>query len=349
MTTSTVVFPFCAAIFFKAPHSFIKFCMMISTIESILGPQVRASSWIRRQPLVDIVVRREFTTLKNPSNSVFVPFTKFCVKSWGALPLVSRRKRMTFFSRFIQLSSDSLPSNQGIMSRTMSSISLPEDTSNGSTSSSPGGDLWTTGGSAAGVFGLAGATKWAEVVGLSWLPLDEPGRPFAGSRSVSTSKSSSMASFGVLVNGPSLGPSTACERDDITEIDRSAREIGRAELSGSVPSPIPDIMALEIDFLTPRVDNCFCRSDLALAGAFLSRALAKSHNLTEVVRTQSPYRKRSMTTNLAVSRTALSASSRHATNEGTYWRNKRPWFLVICDHSVLERKEVVSQRHTYIS
>ena len=58
----------------------------------------------------------------------------------------------------------------------------------------------------------------------------------------------------------------------MTEIGLSAREMGRAELggSGSDPDkPIPARMAFAIDFLTPRVTSCFCKSDLARAGAFL--------------------------------------------------------------------------------
>lgn len=76
-----------------------------------------------------------------------------------------------------------------------------------------------------------------------------------------------------LTNEPSSGVSiAACDRDDITETGRSARETGRAELSGSAdPRPIPARMALAIDFLTLRAINCFCRSDLALAGALLER------------------------------------------------------------------------------
>lgn len=64
----------------------------------------------------------------------------------------------------------------------------------------------------------------------------------------------------------------AWERDDITEIGRSAREIGRVEgaVSGSTePMPIPERIAFAIDFLTPRAAICFCRSDLALAGPVL--------------------------------------------------------------------------------
>lgn len=66
--------------------------------------------------------------------------------------------------------------------------------------------------------------------------------------------------------------SAVCEREDITEIERSAREIGRVEeaASGSTdPSPIPERMAFAIDFLTPRAAICFCRSDFALAGPVL--------------------------------------------------------------------------------
>lgn len=77
----------------------------------------------------------------------------------------------------------------------------------------------------------------------------------------------------------------------MTETGRSARETGRTELSGSVdPSPIPERIALAIDFLTPRVTSCFCRSDLALAGASLNRGSEYSRprvcgdGLTERVR-----------------------------------------------------------------
>lgn len=75
-----------------------------------------------------------------------------------------------------------------------------------------------------------------------------------------------------LVNKPSSGKSAACPRD-MTETGRSAREIGRVELSGSELSPMPDRIALAIDFLTPRATSCFCRSDLARAGAFLDGKL----------------------------------------------------------------------------
>lgn len=65
----------------------------------------------------------------------------------------------------------------------------------------------------------------------------------------------------------------ACERDDITEIGRSAREIGRVEgaVSGSTdPTPIPERTAFAMDFLTPRLAICFCKSDFALAGPVLN-------------------------------------------------------------------------------
>jgi hypothetical protein len=74
----------------------------------------------------------------------------------------------------------------------------------------------------------------------------------------------------------------ACERDDITEIERSAREIGRVEdaVSGSTdPKPMPERIAFAIDFLTLRAAICFCRSDFALAGPFLSLVRGHSMNI----------------------------------------------------------------------
>lgn len=55
----------------------------------------------------------------------------------------------------------------------------------------------------------------------------------------------------------------------MTETGRSAREIGRAEPSGSAPRPMFDNIAFAIDFRTPRATSCFCKSDLALAEPFL--------------------------------------------------------------------------------
>jgi hypothetical protein len=55
----------------------------------------------------------------------------------------------------------------------------------------------------------------------------------------------------------------------MTEIGRSAREIGRVDdaASGSVdPMPIAERIAFAMDFLTPRAAICFCKSDFALAG-----------------------------------------------------------------------------------
>lgn len=119
----------------------------------------------------------------------------------------------------------------------------------------------------------------------------------------------------------------ARERDDITEIGRSARDMGRVDgtLSGSTePIPIPERTAFAMDFRTARADICFCKSDFALPDpllGFVRKVYRCKNHIT--------HRKRSITTDLAVSLTALSASSRHATREGTYWRNNSPWFLVI--------------------
>jgi hypothetical protein len=114
----------------------------------------------------------------------------------------------------------------------------------------------------------------------------------------------------------------------MTEIGRSTRETGLFELSGSPePRPMLDKIALAIDFLTPRATICFCRSDLALAEPFLGDAVS----LTQPVHHMElfAYLNNSTTVDLAVSRTELSASSKHATSEGTYCRNNKPWFFVI--------------------
>lgn len=91
---------------------------------------------------------------------------------------------------------------------------------------------------------------------------------------------------------------------------------------------MPERMALAIDFLTPRATICFCSSDLALEGALLEPIVRNNRGTLEYTGLR-PYRNNSTTTIRAVSRTALSASSKHATREGTYARNNKPWFLVI--------------------
>lgn len=59
--------------------------------------------------------------------------------------------------------------------------------------------------------------------------------------------------------------------------------MGRFELTGSEsPSPMPERMALAIDLRTPRVASCFCRSDLALAGAFLSLVISMEINVENI-------------------------------------------------------------------
>jgi hypothetical protein len=93
---------------------------------------------------------------------------------------------------------------------------------------------------------------------------------------------------------------------------------------------MPTRITFEIDRLTLLTASCFFKSDLALAGAFLScvRGTASSGGEGQT------HWNNSTTVVFAVSRTALSASSRQATRLGTYARNNRPCDFVIYGRAV---------------